>query len=239
MSEIALRGHEAGPYGAVLFDVDGTLYDAKPMRRAMLRALLVAGLRAPWALPGTFKGLQAYRHALEEQREELSEQSGVRIRADQRRRAAAASGLPEARIEQLASYWMEEKPLPAVARGRRPGLLDFVRELRERGIPMGAFSDYPVARKLEVLGVADDFCVQLDADDARIGALKPSPRGLIVGAELLGVPVERLLYVGDRSEVDAAAAQAAGAGCVLLGRAKEGDTAPRFADYHELLAALS
>ena len=231
MSELRIGRLEGRTFRAVLFDVDGTLYDAKPMRRAMLRSLLGAVLRRPFAMRRTLRAISAYRRALESLRAEDS----CDVRAEQLRRASAASGVSESELSQIVDEWMDERPLRPLARCRRPGLPEFLAELQRQGVPCGAFSDYPVRRKLETLGVVEFFGVQLDAGDPRIRALKPRPEGLLVGAIELGVPAEELLYVGDRAEVDAAAANAAGAGCVLIG---EGEGEPRYADYFALLADL-
>jgi phosphoglycolate phosphatase-like HAD superfamily hydrolase len=49
-----------------------------------------------------------------------------------------------------------------------------------------------------------------------VAAFKPNPRGILVALERLGVAPGEALYVGDRAEVDAAAARAAGVACAIL-----------------------
>ncbi|PIE23878.1 MAG: hypothetical protein CSA62_05640 [Planctomycetota bacterium] len=231
MSGLRIESLPGRVFRAVLFDVDGTLYDAKPMRRAMMRSLLAALLRRPFAMRRRLRALSAYRKALEALRCEAP----CDLRAEQLRRAAEASALEEDELAQVVDEWMGQRPLRFLPRSRRPGLLPFLAELENWAVPCGAFSDYPVRHKLEALAVAEFFAVQLDANDERIRSLKPQPKGLVVGAAELGVPIGELLYIGDRAEVDAAAAKAAGAGCVLIGR---GEGEPRFADFGALLAEL-
>jgi HAD superfamily hydrolase (TIGR01509 family) len=79
-------------------------------------------------------------------------------------------------------------------------------------------SDYPPAAKLAALGVDQYFDVAVCAQDAEVRAFKPSPRGIRVALARLGVEPREALYVGDRPEVDAAAAAAAGVPCVIVGR---------------------
>ena len=65
---------------------------------------------------------------------------------------------------------------------------------RRRGTKLGALSDYPAVAKLEALGIADRFDVVLSAQDPRVHAFKPNPKGLLVALEALAVePARRRL----------------------------------------------
>jgi FMN phosphatase YigB (HAD superfamily) len=56
----------------------------------------------------------------------------------------------------------------------------------------------------------------LCAQEPEIGVFKPDPRGLEVALQRLAVTAPEALYVGDRAEVDAVAATAAGVRCAIL-----------------------
>jgi putative hydrolase of the HAD superfamily len=50
-----------------------------------------------------------------------------------------------------------------------------------------------------------------------VNAFKPHPRGFLAAAERWGLAPDSILYVGDRPEVDAVGAAAAGMRCVVIG----------------------
>jgi len=79
-------------------------------------------------------------------------------------------------------------------------------------------SDYPAGAKLESIGLRDIFDVTICAQDPDVGLFKPDPRGLIIAAGRLGVAPSEALYVGDRPEVDAVAAERAEMACAIISR---------------------
>ena len=212
---------------AVLFDVDGTMYRQAPVRRAMMTKLARAHAARPVEGYRVLKILAAYRHAQEDLR---SRGFAGDVGAEQVRVAAERVGADPAAVRQLVERWMEVEPLPSVAASVRPGLVDALDAVTAAGARLGAVSDYPAVRKLEALGVRDRFDVVLSAQDSRVGAFKPDPKGLLVALDDLGVPPSQALYVGDRADVDLPAATAAGMRCVLVGggrrRGRSGGPAP-------------
>jgi FMN phosphatase YigB (HAD superfamily) len=54
--------------------------------------------------------------------------------------------------------------------------------------------------------------------DPAIAALKPNPRGFLRACEVWRIDPADVLMVGDRADVDAAGAAAAGMPCVIIGR---------------------
>ena len=123
---------------------------------------------------------------------------------------------------------MEREPLPLLARFIRPGLREFLAACRERGLRLGALSDYPADAKLKALGVANYFDVSLCAQAPEIGVFKPDPKGLRVALERLETDAADALYVGDRVDVDAAAAKAAGVACAIITRSSAPSPDPHF-----------
>lgn len=200
---------------AVVLDVDGTLYRQRPLRRKMALALVGAHLFRPNLGWQTVKALRAYRHAHEE----------LRARGDtvddpgreQVALAAESSGIPRERIALVVAHWMEQAPLAHLPPLRFPGLVDFLRHVRGRGVRIGVFSDYPPEAKLRALGVNGLVDAALWASHPEVRALKPQPAGILAVLERLEVPPTQALYVGDRPDVDVPAARAAGCLAAIVG----------------------
>jgi HAD superfamily hydrolase (TIGR01509 family) len=209
------RAFDPAGLKAVIFDVDGTLYRQGPLRLAMLWRLLRAHAVSPLRGLRTFRVLSAYRSAQEQLRAgtEDGDLASAQLRfASDRTRVAA----PE--VAACVAQWMEREPLPLLQRCVRPGALELLQACRARGLRLGVLSDYPADAKLEAMGLSGLFDVVACAQAAEIGVFKPNPRGLHVARERLGAAPGETLYVGDRPEVDAAAAQAAGMPCAILTR---------------------
>ncbi len=198
---------------AVVFDVDGTLYRQGALRRAMAVRLVRAHLRRPLTGVTTLRILSAYRRGQEALR--AAGGSGDVAQA-QLRFASQATGAPPAAVQALVTRWMDEAPLDLLADLAQPGMKAFVRELRVRGIRLGVLSDYPAEAKLAALGVGGLFDSVLCAQASEVGVFKPDPRGILISLERLGVAPADALYVGDRADVDAVAARAAGVACAIL-----------------------
>jgi HAD superfamily hydrolase (TIGR01509 family) len=222
----------------IVFDVDGTLYRQSPLRRAMLWKLLAAALSNPFAAVGTFRALSAYRHAQERLRG--IEVDGA-IAAAQLRLACERSGQSEDVVSRIVARWMEREPLPLLERYVEPALRGLLAAARERGIRLGVFSDYPAAAKLEAMRLSEFFDVVVTAQDAEVNRFKPDPSGLAEALRRLGAAPDEALYVGDRHEVDGAAARALGVPCIIVG-GRGSPTAPEgwipVPDYGELHAML-
>ena len=199
---------------ALVFDVDGTLYHHEPVRRAMLGRLARAALARPRQSARVLRGLSAYRKAQEELRAAGGEHAD--LGAAQIERAAARARAGAAELQGWVEHWMEREPLDLVGAARRVGLAELLGAARAAGLRLGVFSDYPPLAKLEQLGVAGAFDAVAWAQQHAIGRFKPDPKGLAAVLTALGVEAGEALYVGDRAEVDAAAARAAGMRCAIL-----------------------
>jgi HAD superfamily hydrolase (TIGR01549 family) len=223
-----------GEIRAVVFDVDGTLYRQGPVRRAMVTRLARAHWRRPRAGLHVTRVLAAYRRAQESLRTEPVEGD---LAAAQAERASLQVGVDVARVQACVDEWMETAPLDLVAASARAGLVDALDSMARSGVRLGVVSDYPARRKLQVLGVADRFEVVVSAQDERVQALKPSPKGILVALRELGVEPLEAVYVGDREDVDAPAAAAAGVRCVLIGESRSRprpETPARVSDFSRL-----
>jgi phosphoglycolate phosphatase/putative hydrolase of the HAD superfamily len=131
--------------------------------------------------------------------------------------ASKLSGLPADLIRACAARWMDREPLDAVAKARLPGVAEFFSWANEIGLPVAAASDYDPREKLRALGLNGRLKAVVWAQQAEVGAFKPDARVLLAAARRLGVMPEEALYVGDREDVDGAAARAAGMQALVLG----------------------
>ena len=130
--------------------------------------------------------------------------------------ATERTGVPGERVGALVAEWMDTRPLDLVTSHARAGLVAMLDALRERAMRLGIVSDYPATAKLAALGIADRFDTVITAGDPRVQAFKPDPRGLMVALKDLGLQSSEAIYVGDRIDVDARAASAAGMTSVLI-----------------------
>lgn len=190
-------------HSAWLVDLDGTLYDPRPLKRAMALRLLGA---APWAVPS----LRVFRQWHERLRE-----SGATCEPNpfERQLAAAAEELgadPE-QLRARVQNWMVERPAKLLPRFRREGLIAELRTHRAAGGRLALVSDYPAQLKLAGLGLRDLFeVVVANGEPGSPQHLKPHPEGYLLAAERLGVAPEGCLVVGDRDDADGEAARRAG-----------------------------
>lgn len=186
----------------VVFDVDGTLYDQRKLRLAMLRELLGDAWRSRSL--DTVRTLRTFRHV----REALGEQPGVDFMHLQYSETAARHGKSMEVVRALTTEWLEQRPLPFLAACRYPHLQAVFAALRAGGKQVAALSDYPAKDKLKALGLqASPVVCATDPDVAR---LKPDPLGLHLILKRCGAQAHRTLMIGDRFDRDGAVAERAG-----------------------------
>jgi HAD superfamily hydrolase (TIGR01549 family) len=206
-----------GTIRAVVFDVDGTLYHQSPLRRAMAVRLVRAHALRPWSGWRTMRIISAYRHAQESMRDDavVGDLHAAQIDA-----AATRTGADPADVARCIARWMDDEPLQLLGRYVRQGMSELLDDLRARGVRLAVLSDYPAEAKLTAMGLAGKFDAVLCAQDPEIGVFKPDPHGILVALDRLGVAPGAAMYVGDRVDVDAVAAHAAGVACVILTEAR-------------------
>lgn len=188
----------AAPISGVVFDLDGTLIDsAADIARAANHSLQAHGLPA---------------RSEDEIRDFIGDGSRVLL--------ARASGLPpasaelEAMLQGFFSFYTEH----AIDQTRlMPGARQALDALSH--LPRALCTNKPRPTTLAVLrglGIERDFDAVVAAGD--VPHHKPHPAPLQRVAELLGVPCERLVLVGDGPQ-DVACARAAGARSIGLSEA--------------------
>jgi HAD superfamily hydrolase (TIGR01509 family) len=221
----------------IVFDVDGTLYRQGPLRRVMLLKLLGHVISSPGASVDTLRALRAYRRAQEVLRSREVEGA---IAAAQLRLASKDSGLPEQAVGTIVARWMDREPLARLEALVQPALRTLLGTARRRGLRLGVLSDYPAAAKLDAMRLTEFFDVIITAQDATVNRFKPHPAGLLQALTRLGAEPNQALYVGDRDDVDGAAARAAGVPCIIVGERRVPNVAgsTTVGDYEELHAML-
>ncbi|MEY4712951.1 MAG: hypothetical protein RIS88_2401 [Pseudomonadota bacterium] len=194
----------------VVFDMDGTLYDARRLRRAMLGRLLAAAWHERSLR--TLRVLRAFRAV----REALGDEEHPEFLTLQYARTAARTGCDADTVRALVQAWMEQRPLVLLRACRWPHVDTVFAALHAAGKRVAVWSDYPAQDKLRALGLQADWVVA--ATDPEIARLKPDPRGLLALLQHTGVSAPRAVMIGDRADRDALAARRAGVQALMLGR---------------------
>jgi putative hydrolase of the HAD superfamily len=196
-------GVDWNEFEAVIFDVDGTLFDHLAIRPTMAAMLLkhVLTQRHGWR---DLRVLRTFRRV--RSRLAMAETGDIGHREFEE--TSKATGFPIDEVKNIVALWIYEKPLPIIGRYTFPGVVEFIAALKARNIRIGVFSDYPAEDKLKVLGLSID--VVRDATSSDIARLKPNPSGFLRVAELLGKSPSCCLVIGDREDRDGAAAKQGG-----------------------------
>lgn len=213
-----------------VFDLDGTLYEQAPVRRAMAAELLPGLATAKGR--ARFVALRRFRKL----REEMSDDAPRGFDRALFSRVSAETGMTEKALRDLVEEWMGRRPLRHLRRARVPGAGELFAALRDRGVQIAVWSDHAIGGKLDALGLAADHLVS--ATDPEIDTLKPDPAGLAEALRRADCRAEEALMVGDRMERDGAAAKALGVPFLL--RAPKGPSGiPRVADFEGLAEGLA
>jgi FMN phosphatase YigB (HAD superfamily) len=112
----------------VAFNIDGTLYDQRPLRRRMWCTLMAHCLARPRDLT-VLRTLRTFRRL----REELAEEASEGIGRLQYERPAALLGLSPEAVRVAVETWMHKRPLPLLGRCRYPGVERVFEALRASG----------------------------------------------------------------------------------------------------------
>jgi phosphoglycolate phosphatase/putative hydrolase of the HAD superfamily len=198
---------------ALIFDVDGTLYDQGMLRRKMFFELLFHLVKKR-RFVRDINVLYTFR----KQREILSQNNNGIGCLENRQYAGVAHelGIGIEEVQHIVNDWIFEKPLNYLAACIYPGVKDLFSLLITNKIKIGIFSDYPCHAKLEALGLYADAMVC--ATEKEVDRFKPDPKGLFFTAEKLGVPAMNCFFIGDRDDKDGECARRAGMPHLILSR---------------------
>lgn len=206
------------PFRALIFDIDGTLYDQRRVRACMLLRLLRNAAINPLTAVRTLRVLQSYRRAQEvlRHRDFDADTVPIDLTSEQIRVACELSGASRQEVTAATARWMETVPLDLIGRARYVGLIELLESARERGIGLAVCSDYPAAAKLDALGIRRFFDVIVTAQDPEVGRFKPHPRSIEIALHRLNISPNDALFVGDRPDVDGVAATMAGVPVIMV-----------------------
>lgn len=187
--------HSPGRIKAVGFDVDGTLY---ANARMYLRTL-------PWGLRN-WRLVRAFSRARREIRVLELIEDFYGLQAELTARALGSDAATARRLIEDKVYGDWERALAGIR--LEPRLVETLDLLRSRGLRLGVLSDFPIERKLGLLGLEGRFDFVASAE--QIGRLKPHPAPFQALAEGLGLPPNEILYVGNSYKYDILGARGVG-----------------------------
>jgi putative hydrolase of the HAD superfamily len=192
-------------FDGIAFDLDGTLY---ANYQFYIRVLPLVIKEFPLVLAwgkarNTIRKNNVSSLAAEEFYDRQAALMGEYLKKD--------PGAVRARHEALIYRGWEEifKRIPLF-----PYLKETLREFRDSGIKLGVLSDLPPDRKLENLGLSGIWDVQLCSELS--GGLKPNKTPFLALAEKMGLPPERILYVGNSVSYDVLGSKSAGMKAALI-----------------------
>jgi len=186
----------------VSLDVDGTLYDARPVIRRFLWFVFLKFITLQFEL--VFGELKSLIRAYQDRKRIHKHRGDYRFEVD-----------PDVRSRTLECT--SRFIAPQIARqGLRPGVRQTILKLKEQGFKVVALSDYYSDAKLRCLGVHTLFDAVYAAEST--GHLKPHPTGFLAVCRGEGIEPRQLLHVGDRDETDGVGARKAGASSLILSK---------------------
>jgi putative hydrolase of the HAD superfamily len=195
---------ESKKFAALAFDLDGTLY---PNYRFYIRLV-----------PFLFKELRllrAFGKARNRLRAGEGKEGGENFYGRQARLMAEILNEPPEELE--------EKVRRLIYRGWEPifkkiKLYSHAEEtltaLKAAGIKLGLLSDFPPEEKLKNLGIFELWDTVLCSEI--LGELKPDPLPFVELARRMGLPPEKILYVGNSFSYDVEGAKKAGMGAAWI-----------------------
>ena len=184
---------------AVIFDLDGTLYDKKRI--------------ALYSMLKQWKNIHILKHS----NKIRSELKGKDFKNSENyfnnfyKRVSEESSKP---VEELEKWYKQSfyRGFIEILRKKYKAQENLINLLESaKGvIPIAVLSDYShVDERLEALQIDSSF-FEITAGSEEYGVLKPSARPLLDIADKLGVPADKILMVGDRHDTDGKAAELAG-----------------------------
>ena len=180
---------------AVGFDIDGTLY---PNSRMYLRSLgfVLRNLRL----------MSRFRRVRQRTRTIRPIQDFYRLQAEML--GVELSVTPEVASQMITEkiYTDWEQVINHVP--VYEGVLETIETFRSAGLKLGVTSDFPVARKLGLLGL--DGCWDCAFSSEEVGYLKPNPEPFLELAYRFDCRPQEILYVGNSYKYDVIGAVNAG-----------------------------
>lgn len=180
---------------AVAFDIDGTLYDNSVMHRRSLGFALC-----------NWRVLAAFRRIRLELRRIRPIENFSQLQAELLARELRTTPERAQEIIQTLFYDTWEQVLHRVPLCE--GVRETVSAFRKAGLKLAVASDFPVRRKLGILGIEGLWECEISTEE--VGYLKPNPEPFHALLDCLGEPADAVLYVGNSYRYDVEGARAVG-----------------------------
>jgi putative hydrolase of the HAD superfamily len=207
---------------AVVFDVDGTLYNETKLRLYVLGMIFINFLKSPFRTYRYLKIVLSYRKFHEHLRFDANTKNKFKAQVQL---TADKFNLQYDDVYNIINEWVHVKPLPFISKSKYKDLDTVIDWLKKNNYKIGLLSDYPCLRKAEALGIKDDMHLIKCSTDEDIDFLKPSSFGFKRVAQILNLHPQEIVYVGDRSHIDMVGAVEANFVPVLL---HEKETSDKF-----------
>ena len=192
-------------YKAICFDIDGTLYP----KSLMNKRLFILGLRHPLFSLKYNKMRRQLRKCQDTLSGSLMSKEATVICKNM------GKGNKEDIVCKHLEAWIYE-PMKKLYRSTKPfdGVLETFKIIKEKGLKIGLFSDFPLFNKLESMGLASYVDYALSSEN--VGFLKPSVHCFENLLYNIGVEPAEALYVGDSYDKDVVGARGAGIDAILV-----------------------
>lgn len=212
-------------YKLIVLDMDGTLYYQRSMQFLMCLEMGVYGIMHPFSL-WKWKVIGLFRKIREQEASSCVGEIGGAINEEdsiqkekcllewQYKITAEKVGRGKEQIQDVVEEWMFKRPLKYLLYLRDVKLCEWIKCWRNEGKKVVIFSDYPAVDKCNALEIEADAVYS--SDEASIGEMKPSPKGIKVISRDFDVAPNQILIVGDRMSKDGEMAKNAGADYLIL-----------------------
>jgi len=199
----------------VIFDLDGTLYNQRKLRKYMFIEIL----RYYIMNLNQFQDIRILK-VFRQEREKHAFYSvpDKNINIAQFHWVAKILDVSIEKVQKIVQKWIYEIPLKYIKYCVYQDIYKFIKNLTNQNISIAIYSDYPAKKKLDALGVFPNCIVC--STDKNVDCFKPNPKGLFVLSKLLKVSVKQCLFIGDRNDHDRECARRAGMPFLLVGEKK-------------------
>jgi phosphoglycolate phosphatase/putative hydrolase of the HAD superfamily len=196
-------------YRLFIFDLDGTLYDQKPLRLKITSTLIFRLITFRISLT-ELKIISEFR----KQRELHKGFHSPTLINDQFKWCANNLKVPSERVRKVIEYYMFSFPLKFLKRFMYPGATELLKLLGKGNYKIAVYSDFPVEDKIKAMGITADYT--LYSAHEPVCCMKPTSAGLLHICSQLSILPQDTIFIGDREDTDGESARMAGIKFLLV-----------------------